>query len=231
MYPLYGRMRGLAELRVVIADLSLAEAEALFGKIQSGNFTPEDADVFRGQVLLEMARMSLEDALVLQLHAGPVRNHNRLVFERYGRDKGFDIPKPTEFVQALRPLLNAVGMEKDLTIILFTLDETSYGRELAPLAGAYPALRLGPPWWFFDSADGIKRFREVMTETAGFYNTTGFNDDTRDFTSIPARHNVSRRSDCACLARLIAEGRLTETEAHELAHDLTYGLAKSAYKL
>lgn len=213
------------------ADLSLAEAESLFAKILSGDFSEEEADLFRGQVLLEMARMSLDDGLVLQLHAGPMRNHNRTTFERFGRDKGFDIPKPTEYVRALQPLLNAVGMEKDLTIILFTLDETAYGRELSPLAGVYPSLRLGPPWWFFDSVDGIKRFREVMTETAGFYNTAGFNDDTRVFTSIPARHDVSRRSDCAYLARLVAEGRLGETDAYELAHDLTYGLAKSAYKL
>ena len=209
----------------------MAEAESLFAKILSGDFSEEEADLFRGQVLLEMARMSLDDGLVLQLHAGPMRNHNRTTFERFGRDKGFDIPKPTEYVRALQPLLNAVGMEKDLTIILFTLDETAYGRELSPLAGVYPSLRLGPPWWFFDSVDGIKRFREVMTETAGFYNTAGFNDDTRVFTSIPARHDVSRRSDCAYLARLVAEGRLGETDAYELAHDLTYGLAKSAYKL
>lgn len=128
-------------------------------------------------------------------------------------------------------MLDAVGMEPDLTIILFTLDETSYSRELAPLAGAYPALRLGPPWWFFDSYEGIKRFREQATETAGFYNTVGFNDDTRAFCSIPARHDVARRSDCAYLATLVGTGRLRESEAFEVAHDLTYRLVKEAYRL
>ena len=128
-------------------------------------------------------------------------------------------------------MLDAVGMEKDLTIILFTLDETTYGRELAPLAGAYPALRLGPPWWFFDSAEGIRRFRETTTETCGFYNTVGFNDDTRAFCSIPARHDVSRRSDCAFLAQLVGTGRLSEGEATEVAYDLTYRLVKEGYRL
>ena len=149
----------------------------------------------------------------------------------FGRDKGFDIPGRTDYVTALRPLLNAVGMRPDLTVILFTLDETSYARELAPLAGVYPALRLGPAWWFHDSAEGMRRFREMTTETAGFYNTVGFNDDTRAFCSIPARHDVARRVDCAYLATLVASGRLAEDEAPGIAHDLTYGLAKKAYKL
>jgi glucuronate isomerase len=182
-------------------------------------------------MLTEMARMSLDDGLVMQVHPGSFRNHSAPVFARHGRDKGFDIPMRTDYVHALKPILDAVGMEPGLTIILFTLDETSYTRELAPLAGAYPALRLGPPWWFHDSFEGIKRFREATTETCGFYNTAGFNDDTRAFCSIPARHDVARRSDCAYLAGLVATGRLDEAEAHEVAYDLTYRLAKQAYRL
>lgn len=211
--------------------MDMAKPEVLFAKILSGEFTPEEADQFRGQMLTEMARMSLEDGLVLQIHPGASRNHSARVFETYGRDKGFDVPSPTEYVRNLKPLLDAVGMEPDLTIILFTLDETTYGRELAPLAGAYPALKLGPPWWFFDSFEGIKKFREATTETCGFYNTAGFNDDTRAFCSIPARHDVARRSDCAYLAGLVATGRLALADAHEVAYDLTYRLAKGAYRL
>ncbi len=212
-------------------DLATADAEALFQKALQGMTTSEEADVFRGHMLTEMARMSLEDGLVLQIHPGSRRNHNERVFQRHGRDKGFDIPGRTDYVAALKPLLDAVGMEPNLTIILFTLDETAYGRELAPMAGAYPALRLGPPWWFFDSFEGIKRFREATTETCGFYNTAGFNDDTRAFCSIPARHDVARRSDCAYLATLVGTGRLREAEAFEVAKDLTYSLAKAAYNL
>ncbi len=212
-------------------DLGDAAAEALFEKILRGDFTPDEADAFRGQMLTEMARMSLEDGMTLQIHAGSRRNHNAGVLDTFGRDMGFDIPGRTDFVKALRPLLNAVGMEPDLTILAFTLDESTYGRELAPLAGVYPALKLGPPWWFFDSFEGIRRFRETTTETCGFYNTAGFNDDTRAFCSIPARHDVSRRSDCAYLATLVRSGRLREREAFEVAHDLSYGLAKSAYGL
>lgn len=212
-------------------DLSQAKAEELFDKIISGRFTSNDADQFRGQMLTEMARMSLDDGLVLQIHPGSFRNHSKQTFLDFGRDKGFDIPTRTDYVSALKPMLDAVGMEPDLTIILFTLDETSYGRELAPLAGAYPALKLGPPWWFFDSYEGIKRFRETTTETCGFYNTVGFNDDTRAFCSIPARHDVARRSDCAYLANLVLTGRLRLVDAHEVAHDLTYRLAKDAYRL
>ena len=212
-------------------DLSAAEAQALLDKALSGTCTATEADTFRGHMLTEMARMSLDDGLTLQIHPGSRRNHNATVFAQHGRDKGFDIPGRTDYVSALKPLLDAVGMEPDLTIIVFTLDETTYGRELAPLAGAYPALRLGPPWWFFDSYEGIKRFREATTETCGFYNTVGFNDDTRAFCSIPARHDVARRTDCAYLATLVATGRLREAEAHEVAHDLTYRLAKEAYSL
>jgi glucuronate isomerase len=213
------------------ANLTAPEAEALFHKVVGGNFTSSEADLFRGQMLTEMARMSQDDGLVMQIHPGSWRNHNPQVFRRFGRDKGADIPTATDYVSNLKPLLDAVGNDPSLTIIVFTLDETAYSRELAPLAGHYPALRLGPAWWFFDAPEGMRRFRELTTETAGFANTVGFNDDTRAYLSIPARHDMARRVDCAFLARLVAEHRLDEDEAHETAHDLAYGLAKRAYKL
>jgi glucuronate isomerase len=212
------------------ADLSLAEAEALFSRCLAGA-SAADAELFRGQMLTEMAGMSLEDGMTMQIHPGAHRNHNAVIFERFGPDKGADIPSPTEYVQALKPLLQKYGNEARLNIILFTLDETTYARELAPLAGHYPALKLGPAWWFHDSPEGMLRFRHQVTETAGFYNTCGFNDDTRAFLSIPARHDVARRIDCRFLAQLVAEHRLNEDEAHELAYDLTYRLAKQAYQL
>lgn len=212
-------------------NLSQNLASALYTKAINGTISAEDADIFRGHMLTEMARMSLDDGLVMQIHPGSFRNHSHEVFNTFGRDKGFDIPTRTDYVKALKPLLDDVGMEKNLSIIVFTLDETAYSRELAPLAGAYPALRLGPPWWFFDSYEGMKRFRETTTETCGFYNTVGFNDDTRAFCSIPARHDVARRSDCAYLAELVATGRLTMSDAHAVSHDLTYQLAKNAYQL
>ncbi|MDC0174768.1 glucuronate isomerase [Pseudomonadales bacterium] len=213
------------------ADLTDRDKVALFDTILSGGFSPADAELFRAQMLTEMASMSLEDGLVMQIHPGVYRNHNPQLLQRFGRDKGADIPLPTEYVRALKPLLDKYGNDPALTLILFTLDETSYSRELAPLAGHYPALKLGPPWWFHDSPEGMRRYREQITETAGFYNTVGFNDDTRAFLSIPARHDVARRADSAYLARLVAEHRLLENEAVELAHDLAYGLAKKAYKL
>ena len=213
------------------ADLPRAEAEALYRKVLAGTSDPAQQELFRAQMLTEMAQMSLEDGLIMQIHPGSVRNHNRKVYERFGRDVGCDIPRPTNYVDALRPLLDRFGNESSLTIILFTLDESTYSRELAPLAGHYPCLRLGPSWWFHDSPEGMMRFREQVTETAGFYNTVGFNDDTRAFLSIPARHDVARRVDCAFLARLVAEHRLGEEEAFEVAHELTYGLVKKAYRL
>ncbi len=213
------------------ADLSPAEAESLFREVLRGGADPARQELFRAQMLTEMARMSLEDGLVMQIHPGSVRNHNRRIFERFGRDTGADIPSPTNYVQALRPLLDAFGNEPGLSVILFTLDESTYSRELAPLAGHYPCLKLGPPWWFYDSPEGMVRFREAVTETAGFYNTVGFNDDTRAFLSIPARHDVARRMDCGFLARLVTDHRLDEDEAVELAHALTYGLVKKAYHL
>jgi glucuronate isomerase len=213
------------------ADLSTVEAAELFGRVLAGKADARQQELFRAQMLTEMAQMSLEDGLVLQSHPGAVRNHNRKVYERYGRDVGADIPRPTNYVDALRPLLDRFGNESSLRIILFTLDETAYSRELAPLAGHYPCLRLGPPWWFHDSPEGMMRYRQQVTETAGFYNTVGFNDDTRAFLSIPARHDVARRMDCAFLAKLVAEHRLDEDEALDLAHQLAYGLVKEAYRL
>ncbi len=213
------------------ADLSRAQAEALYSAVSSGRAAAEQREMFRAQMLTEMARMSVSDGLVMQIHPGSFRNHNRQLFERYGRDVGADIPTATDYVNGLRALLDRYGNEPGLTVILFTLDEATYSRELAPLAGHYPCLRLGPPWWFFDSPEGMLRFRELTTETAGFYNTVGFNDDTRAFLSIPARHDVARRVDCGFLARLVAEHRLGEDEAFEVARDLTYNLVRQAYKL
>jgi glucuronate isomerase len=213
------------------ANLPMAEADKLFCRVIARTADAQQQETFRAQMLTEMARMSLDDGLVMQIHPGSSRNHNRKLYERFGRDMGADIPTPTDYVDALRPLLDEFGNERDLTIILFTLDETAYSRELAPLAGHYPCLRLGPPWWFHDSPEGMLRFRSHVTETAGFYNTVGFNDDTRAFLSIPARHDMARRMDCAFLAKLVAEHRLQEDEALEVAQDLAYRLVKEAYRL
>lgn len=213
------------------ANLTGEEAAALYAAVLDGYSNPEQRELFRAQMLTEMARMSLNDGLVMQIHPGSFRNHNRQLYDKYGRDIGADIPTPTDYVKALKPLLDRYGNEPQLTVILFTLDESAYSRELAPLAGHYPSLRLGPPWWFHDSPEGMQRFREMATESAGFYNTVGFNDDTRAFLSIPARHDTARRMDCAFLARLVAEHRLDEDEALEVARDLTYNLVRQAYKL
>lgn len=212
-------------------DLGDTSAASLFEQVLKGTAYAADLEIFRGQMLTEMARMSLDDGLVMQIHPGAVRDHNAQLYQRYGRDMGADIPSATNYVEGLRPLLNRFGNEPDLTIILFTLDETTYSRELAPLAGHYPCLRLGPPWWFHDSPEGMQRFRQQVTETAGFYNTVGFNDDTRAFLSIPARHDVARRMDAGFLARLVVEGRLDMDEAEELALELTVGLVRKAYRL
>jgi glucuronate isomerase len=212
-------------------DLSDNEKENLYQKIRTQQFTADDADNFRAQMLTEMASMSIEDGLVMQIHPGVHRNHNHNLFQSYGRDKGADIPLATEYVENLKPLLNKYGNDPRLSLIIFTLDETTYARELAPLAGHYPALKLGPAWWFNDSPEGMKRFRQQTTETAGFYNTVGFNDDTRAFLSIPARHDVARRMDCAFLAELVSDHRLTEQQAENIAIDLTYNLVKKAYNL
>ncbi len=207
------------------------DAERLFHQACQGEVTPADERRFTAHLLLEMARLSLEDGLVMQIHAGALRDHNRLVFERFGPDRGGDIPVATEFTRNLRPLLNAYGNDPRLTLVLFTLDESTYSRELAPLAGHYPAVRLGPPWWFFDSMEGMQRFRERTTETAGIYKTAGFNDDTRAFCSIPARHDLARRMDANYLAGLVARHVIDESDARRMARALAYDLAKQTYRL
>jgi glucuronate isomerase len=213
------------------ADLPRSDAEALFRRVRKGGADPADAERFRGQLLVEMAAMSLDDGLVLQLHAGSWRGHNPSLAARFGPDKGADIPKPMDYVGALKPLLDRFGNEPSLTIVIYTLDESTYSRELAPLAGHYPALRLGPPWWFHDSPEGIRRFRQLVTETAGFANTVGFNDDARSLLTIPARHDMVRRVDAGFLAGLVAEGRLREDEAAEVAEDLAHRLARRAFRV
>lgn len=215
----------------VTTDLPLADATALFARVTTGRAQPGDAELFRGQLLVEMAQMSLDDGLVLQLHAGSWRGHNPSLTRRFGPDRGADIPRAATYVDSLKPLLDRFGNEPGLTVVVYTLDESSYSRELAPLAGHYPALRLGPPWWFHDSPEGIRRFRQLVTETAGFANTVGFNDDARSLLSIPARHDVARRIDAGFLAGLVAEHRLEEDEALEVAEDLAYHLARRAFRV
>ena len=212
-------------------DLGAPACQRLLDRALTGTASPDEAEQLRGQMLTEMARMSLDDGLVMQIHPGSYRSHNPHLFRDFGRDQGADIPTSTDYVRALKPLLDRYGNERELTVVLFTLDETTYARELAPLAGHYPIVKLGPPWWFYDSPEGMQRFREQATETAGFYNTVGFNDDTRAFMSIPARHDVARRMDCRFLATLVVEHKIGEDEAFELAPELAYGLAKRAYKL
>lgn len=213
------------------ADLTEDQCRDLYTRVLADSPSPEDAELFRAQMLTEMAAMSIDDGLVMQVHPGSFRNHSAPMLGAFGRDKGFDIPSRTDYVHDLKPLLDRFGMDPRLSIILFTLDESSYSRELAPLAGVYPTLKLGPSWWFHDSPEGMHRFRKMTTETAGFYNTVGFNDDTRAFASIPARHDVARRVDCAFLAELVSDHRLTEEEAADVAVQLAYELPKKAYKL
>jgi glucuronate isomerase len=213
------------------ADLSPAEGSALFDRLLRGRREANDAELFRAQMLTEMAKMSCEDGMTMQIHPGSFRNHNPALFAKYGSNIGADIPMRTDYVHALKPMLDLLGNRADLTVILFALDETNYARELAPLAGHYPCLKLGPPWWFYDSPEGMLRFRRQVTETAGFYNTVGFNDDTRAFLSIPARHDLARRIDAAYLAELVTSHRLDEDEAHTVIVDLAYNLPKAAYKL
>jgi len=211
--------------------LSPDEAETLFQRARQGDVTAADERRFTAHLLMEMARLSVRDGLVMQIHAGALRNHNRLVFERFGPDRGADIPVATEFTRNLRPLLNAYGNEERLTLVVFTLDESTYSRELAPLAGHYSSVRLGPPWWFHDSLEGMRRFRERTTETAGIYKTAGFNDDTRAFCSIPARHDMARRVDADFLAGLVARHVIDKNDARRMARALAYELAKETYKL
>jgi len=211
--------------------LSPDEAETVFQRARQGDVTPADERRFTAHLLMEMARLSVRDGLVMQIHVGALRNHNRQVFERFGPDRGADIPVATEFTRNLRPLLNAYGNDERLTLVVFTLDESTYSRELAPLAGHYPSLRLGPPWWFHDSLEGMRRFRERTTETAGIYKTAGFNDDTRAFCSIPARHDLARRVDADFLAGLVARHVIDKTDARRMARALAYELAKETYRL
>ncbi len=211
--------------------LSSTEADTIFARALAGKATAEDARRFTGHMMIEMARMSVEDGLVMQMHTGSYRNHNPAAFDEFGADKGHDIPVATEFTYNLKPLLDRFGNDRRLTLILFTMDETSYSRELATLAGHYPALKLGPPWWFNDSLNGIARYFDQVMETAGLYNTAGFNDDTRAFVSIPARHDVWRRASANWLAGLVVRGLIDRAEAAEMAPDMANGLAKRAYKL
>lgn len=219
-----------AALTPFTCELSDAEAEAIFQRALAGTATEDDATHFTGHLILQNARMSTEDGLVMQFHPGSFRNHNPVVFEKFGYDKGCDIPVSSDFTRSLKPLLERFGNDARLTLILFTLDETTYSRELAPLAGHYPALRLGPPWWFHDSLNGMRRFRDQAMETAGLYNTAGFNDDTRAFPSIPARHDLARRVDANWIAGLVVRGIIDQADADEMIHDAAYRLAKRAYK-
>jgi glucuronate isomerase len=212
-------------------ELSSGAAEKLFQKALNNKATTDDAIIFTGHMLMEMARMAVDDGMTMQIHPGSYRNYNPVVFEKFGADKGCDIPVTTDYVNNLKPMLDKFGNEKNLTLILFTLDESTYSRELAPLAGHYPALRLGPSWWFHDSREGMLRFRRHVTETAGFYNTVGFIDDTRAFPSIPVRHDLARRIDCRYLAELVLDGVLDMDEAKEIIVDLSYNLAKKNFKL
>jgi len=212
-------------------ELSQHDAEAIFQRALQNKTSADDAAQFTAHMLMEMSRMSVEDGLVMQIHPGSWRNHNQLIFKKFGRDKGGDIPLQTEYTRNLHALLNKYGNDSRLTLIVFTLDEATYSRELAPLAGHYPALKLGPPWWFHDSIEGMTRFRERVTETAGIYNTVGFNDDTRAFPSIPARHDLSRRIDSNYLARLVARHIIDMEDARRMSRALAYDLVKKAYKL
>ncbi|KAJ54394.1 glucuronate isomerase [Actibacterium mucosum KCTC 23349] len=213
------------------ANLDPATCQTLLDAALSGTATPDQAARFRAQMLTEMARMSAEDGMVMQIHAGSSRNHAPVIQSTYGLDKGFDMPTATNWTVALKPLLDQLGFAPNLRILLFTLDETTYARELAPMAGAYPVLRLGAPWWFFDSPAGMARYFDQVVETAGFANLAGFVDDTRALMSIPARHNVWRRATAGHLARMVAEHQLTMAQAARLAEDLSVTLARRAYKL
>ncbi|HEX7736189.1 MAG TPA: glucuronate isomerase [Ktedonobacteraceae bacterium] len=220
-----------AALSACTARLSEQEAEAIFQRALGGEASEDDVRRFTGHMLIEMARMSTEDGLVMQLHIGSFRNYNPALFAAFGPDMGADIPTAGEFTRSLKPLLDLFGRDPRLTLLLFTLDETTFSRELAPLAGHYPALRLGPPWWFFDSLLGMRRFLDATVETAGIHNLAGFNDDTRAYPSIPARHDLWRRVCADWLAGLVVEGIVDENDAQEMNLDLAYRLAKKTYKL
>lgn len=211
--------------------LSDAEVERIFSAARAGTATTQDATAFRRHMTSEMARMSCDDGLVMTLHPGVLRNHHTATFETYGADVGCDIPLAVEFTNSVRPLLERYGTHPNLNLVLFTIDETVYSRELAPLAGFYPSVYLGVPWWFIDAPEAIRRFRSAVTETVGFSRTSGFIDDTRAFCSIPARHDMSRRLDAGYIAELVVEHRLGEDEAHEAIHDLVATNPKDVFKL
>ena len=211
--------------------LGAVEAVAIFQRALLGKASPVDAARFSANMLFEMARMSVDDGLVMQLHPGVYRNHNPQVFARFGADRGFDIPIIAEYTRNLFPLLERFGNHPNFSLILFTLDESVYSRELATLAGAYPSVKLGPPWWFHDSWNGMRRYFDQVMETAGIYNTCGFNDDTRAFLSIPARHDVWRRAAANWLAGLHVRGMIDRSDAETLVVELATGLAKKAYRL
>ena len=213
------------------ADLDKVDCQRLLDRCLSGVSAVEERELFRSQMLTEMARMSVDDAMVMQLHPGSFRNHNGPLHRLYGPDMGADIPTQISFVKELRPLLEKFGSNSKLTFVVFALDRSAYSRELAPLAGHYPAVRLGAPWWFHDSPEGMLRFRRETTETAGFANLVGFCDDTRSLLSIPARHDLARRIDCRFLAECVLDHRLSEFDAHEIARDLTYLLPKRVYRV
>lgn len=220
-----------AALTARTLELSPTDADVIFQRALKGQATSEDAAQFTAHMLIEMARMSIEDGLVMQLHVGSYRDHNPYIANKFGRDKGADIPIASEFTQNLKPLLDKFGTDPRLTLILFNLDETTYARELAPLAGHFPSIKIGPPWWFHDSLNGMRRYFDQVMETAGLYNTAGFNDDTRAYPSIPARHDLWRRTACNWAAGLLVRHIIDESDAHEMARELAYCLAKSTYKL
>jgi len=212
------------------ARLSDTEADRIFQNALAGKSSPEEARLFTAHMLMEMARMSCDDGLIMHLHVGVLRNHNDRIFRKYGPDKGADIPIVSEFTHNLKPLLNAYGNHPNFKLIVFTLDESTYSRELVPLAGHYPAMKLGPSWWFHDSIQGMIRFRQRTLETAGVYNLIGFIDDTRAFPSIPARHDLARRIDSNYLAGLVAKHMIDMDEARKMNHALAYGLSKKMYQ-
>lgn len=211
--------------------LSASEAAAIFERALQGKANAGDAEHFRGHMLMELAGMSAADGLVMQMHVGSYRNHNGPLFEQFGADSGCDIPTATEFTHNLRPLLCEFGSDSRFALILFTLDESTYSRELAPLVGHYPSLKLGPPWWFQDSLHGMRRYFDSVMETAGIYNTAGFNDDTRAYPSIPARHDVWRRASADWVAGLLVRGMIDDDDAQHMMRALVYDLAKDAYRL
>jgi glucuronate isomerase len=212
-------------------DLTDDEASALYRRALAGDLDPAGIRAFSGNMLLRMAGMSARDGLVMTVHPGVYRNHSTSTFERLGPDTGHDIPVPTDYTENIRPLLERHGLERDLHLVLFTVDETVYSREIAPLAGFYPSVYIGAPWWFLDAPDAVLRFRAAVTETAGFYRGSGFIDDTRAFLSIPARHDMARRLDSAFLARLVREGRVPLPAAERIAVDLVDAIPRKVFKL